>query len=207
MSYQGPIHRPYDTAHGELDYDSFAWDVGCLGIVLCQEFQVRLALYVLAGDLTSARSAQHLTRTLPFLAPLFDKMVAHDVHRRFTAQEALQFFESCVTTVPSEAMAVFPNRAPRPRPTYEAYDRWAAVPPQLVREWGHLREVPVSGVQSFLRHTCKTRSWAGPTLRFVRRVLRLVVLGHRKIWTHLRSLLRSIHQQNGIPHGAGRSYL
>jgi hypothetical protein len=39
-SLEGTWHRPYDTAHGELDYDPFAWDVGSLGILFCERFQV-----------------------------------------------------------------------------------------------------------------------------------------------------------------------
>jgi hypothetical protein len=40
-SYCGLVmHRPYDTAQGEFDYDPFAWDVACLGIMLRNRFQV-----------------------------------------------------------------------------------------------------------------------------------------------------------------------
>jgi hypothetical protein len=31
----------YDTFQGELDYDPFAYDVGALGMLLCEQFQVR----------------------------------------------------------------------------------------------------------------------------------------------------------------------
>jgi hypothetical protein len=41
MSFQGVVtNRPQAIAEGEIDYDPFAWDVGCLGIALCEEFQV-----------------------------------------------------------------------------------------------------------------------------------------------------------------------
>ena len=42
MSFDGGLNQPHDTRQGELDYDPFAFDVGCLGVLLCGEFQVRV---------------------------------------------------------------------------------------------------------------------------------------------------------------------
>jgi hypothetical protein len=39
---------------------------------------------------------QHLTKDVPMLAPLFDKMTTRNVPSRFTAAEALQFLEKLV---------------------------------------------------------------------------------------------------------------
>jgi hypothetical protein len=41
MSDVGSVDRPYDISQGEFDYDPFAWDVACLGMVFCRQFQVR----------------------------------------------------------------------------------------------------------------------------------------------------------------------
>lgn len=41
LSFQGTFNRPHDTMQGELDYDPFAFDVGCLGVMFCNMFHVR----------------------------------------------------------------------------------------------------------------------------------------------------------------------
>jgi len=41
LSWDGTMNQPHDTSQGELDYDPFAFDVGCLGVLFCQKFQVR----------------------------------------------------------------------------------------------------------------------------------------------------------------------
>ena len=41
LSWAGGGDQPNDTSQGELDYDPFAYDVGCLGVLFCHEFQVR----------------------------------------------------------------------------------------------------------------------------------------------------------------------
>jgi hypothetical protein len=44
-SFQGQLRGyPHDTEQGECDYDPFAWDVACLGIALCDKFQVGRSL-------------------------------------------------------------------------------------------------------------------------------------------------------------------
>lgn len=40
FSWIGGIDAPDDTTHGELDYDPFAFDVGCLGLVFDRYFEV-----------------------------------------------------------------------------------------------------------------------------------------------------------------------
>ena len=32
--------QPFDTMQGELDYDAFAYDIGALGALFCEKFQV-----------------------------------------------------------------------------------------------------------------------------------------------------------------------
>ncbi|RDB28644.1 hypothetical protein Hypma_014866 [Hypsizygus marmoreus] len=72
-----PGFTPLDTTQGEFDFDPFAWDVCGMSMTLCYEFQ-------------------HLVPDVPILAPLLDKMVMRDPARRFTASEALRFFEEVV---------------------------------------------------------------------------------------------------------------
>ena len=46
MSWHGGSNQPKDTAQGELDYDPFAFDVGCLGVLFCDAFQVRAVVMI-----------------------------------------------------------------------------------------------------------------------------------------------------------------
>jgi hypothetical protein len=41
-SFDGSGYHPYDTAQGEYDYNPFAFDVGTLGVVFCEHYQVRV---------------------------------------------------------------------------------------------------------------------------------------------------------------------
>jgi hypothetical protein len=107
---------------------------------------------------------QHLTGTMPFLAPLLDKMVAHDVRRRFTAEEALSFFEAHAASVPRDARVA----KPADFASWNGYDRWAPLPTVLVQEWCHLREQRPSRTTLLLRRVCE-RSWAERLIRAMRR--------------------------------------
>ncbi|KAK0191639.1 hypothetical protein F5146DRAFT_1049701 [Armillaria mellea] len=64
----------HDTRQGEHDYDPFAFDVALLEYLFCRHFQ-------------------HLTPYEPMLAPLLNRTVTRTVSKRFTAAEALRFFE------------------------------------------------------------------------------------------------------------------
>ncbi|KAG6808881.1 hypothetical protein H0H92_002482 [Tricholoma furcatifolium] len=99
--------RPSDTLQGEIDFDPFAFDVGILGVLFCHEFQ-------------------QLTPDVPMLAPLFDMMVTRDIPRRFTASEALSFFEEKVVPRTSEGkLKLTPfRRGPHRFQKYDRYDRW-----------------------------------------------------------------------------------
>ncbi|TDL23487.1 hypothetical protein BD410DRAFT_721283 [Rickenella mellea] len=69
-----PWFHPPDVLQGELDYDPFALDVGCMGNVFSSEFEVLVPL-------------------IPRLGPLFDRMTTHNIRDRFTAAQALEFCE------------------------------------------------------------------------------------------------------------------
>jgi hypothetical protein len=46
LSREGPFVYVYDTRQGELDYDPFAYDIACLGELLCVKFQVCTKVYI-----------------------------------------------------------------------------------------------------------------------------------------------------------------
>jgi hypothetical protein len=166
MSDVGSIYdRPHDTAQGEFDFDPFAWDVACLGIVFCTEFQVRSVFHIPLPGMPR-HCSQHLTGAVPFLAPLLDKMVAHDVHRRFTAEDALAFLEIHAASAPHDARVAEPTDIAAP---YETYDRWAPLPTALVQDWSHLREQCPSRVTLLLRRVCERSIWAERLIRAIRR--------------------------------------
>ena len=48
LSWDGGSNQPHDTTQGELDYDPFAFDVSCLGVLFCDQFQVCLLHLVLS---------------------------------------------------------------------------------------------------------------------------------------------------------------
>ncbi|KAK0445394.1 kinase-like domain-containing protein [Armillaria borealis] len=112
-----------DTAQGEHDYDPFTFDVALPGFQFCQSFQ-------------------HLPPYAPCLAPLLDMMVTHDYKRRFTASEALKFFEDMYPLLPEEQLQAFPPMLPHPE-DHETFDRWKDLPPDLTKRWASYREPPL----------------------------------------------------------------
>ena len=52
LSFDGGLNQPHDTRQGELDYDPFAFDVGCLGVLFCEEFQVCFFLFPVLCNLS-----------------------------------------------------------------------------------------------------------------------------------------------------------
>ncbi|KAJ3498913.1 hypothetical protein NMY22_g19557 [Coprinellus aureogranulatus] len=117
--------QPNDTDPDDPNstYDPFAFDVGCMGIV-----------FLLTLDYVKGYTAE-----IPFLAPLLDNMTTKDVPRRFTAGEALLFFETHLKETPIEAL-MKPYSSDIPTGSYEEYDRWSAIPSALAQHWAEYRE-------------------------------------------------------------------
>ncbi len=168
-AYFGTWERPPDVAQGEYEYNPFAYDVGSVGRILCVEFQVCCFTIRLCPLLLILK--KHLTPFIPMLAPLLDGMVRRDVSSRLTAAQALDFFEQLLPTADLEG-------CPPPPPVtyldeddgyawYETYDRWADLPDQFVRQWGHLREPPVPRATRILRWMCR-RVWLASVIRGLR---------------------------------------
>ncbi|CAK5265989.1 unnamed protein product [Mycena citricolor] len=120
---------------GEYDYDPFAADVSILGGYLCSDLQYH-------------------TPYVPILAPLFDGMLHWHVPSRLTAPQALELFRSL--------RAEYSDLDSKPLPAIQdrfihvsEYDRWAGLPDDFVRRWGHLRTPPVPWTRAFLRRICR----------------------------------------------------
>ncbi|PIL33394.1 hypothetical protein GSI_04014 [Ganoderma sinense ZZ0214-1] len=79
------MYKPLDVSLGESQYNPFAFDVAMLGNM----FRAYLSEAI---------------PTLPALAALFDGMTTHVVSRRFSADEALDFFKSNIQLLPQEVL-------------------------------------------------------------------------------------------------------
>ncbi|KAF8968979.1 kinase-like domain-containing protein [Flammula alnicola] len=143
LSWWGTFNQPHDTAQGEFDYNPFSYDVGMLGVEFCNRFQ-------------------HFAREIPMLAPLLDRMTTRDLRRRFTAAEALQFFEdmrSQLTDVQLETFEYPPHY--EDFKYYDEYDRWQHVPPDFAAKWAAYREPPLPFTIKVIR-TITLSEWFPP---------------------------------------------
>ncbi|KAF9553895.1 hypothetical protein CPC08DRAFT_697238 [Agrocybe pediades] len=130
----GTFNVTMDYAQGELEYNPFITDVGCLGALFSDYFQ----------DVIPA---------LPFLAPFIDMLTTHKLRQRFTASEALAFLEDyCGSLSEEELKKPTPKHDPEYyRLAYYEHDRWASVPPHLAKKWANYREPPLSWKTKLLR--------------------------------------------------------
>ena len=87
------------------------------------------------------------------LAPLFDRMTTHDLTRRFTADEALDFFQNEYSILREEQL----NRPVTPDCGGSSFDYWDHMPPYLAEKWAHHRTPPVPLSYPVLRWLCKRR--------------------------------------------------
>ncbi|PPQ86316.1 hypothetical protein CVT25_005617 [Psilocybe cyanescens] len=120
-----------DTDAGEFDYSPFVFDVGAMGALICNRFQ-------------------HASLDLPMLAPLLDRMTTWDLDRRFTASEALQFFEERKSELTEEQLQADLYEA-QIRFRYDNYDRWEGLPLDFVEKWKAYRTAPLPWHLRFLR--------------------------------------------------------
>ena len=162
-------YRPPDLDLGQHDYDPFAYDVGCLGNMFRDNFSVSSHRYREICTKCSTRM-QEIVAVFPLLAPLFDKMTTRVVSQRFTAEEALAFFERAVDTLPS-------NLLPSPvtitgASTAIGYtgSYWNSLPSDFCDRWLLYRSPPPSWTDKVLLHIFRTDiGWN--ILHYVRRKL------------------------------------
>ena len=87
------------------------------------------------------------------LAPLFDKMTTHDLKRRFTAEEALEFFQNEYSELTEEQLGC--------RTYYDidrsSFDCWDCIPLHLAVKWACHRTPPVPPSYPVLCWLCKRR--------------------------------------------------
>ncbi|KAG6887184.1 hypothetical protein C0995_000582 [Termitomyces sp. Mi166 len=149
-----PDQRPDDTHQGEIDFNPFAFDVGMLGVLFCTEFQ-------------------HLVTLAPMLAPLFDMMTTRNITRRFTASEALKFFEEQIEPL-TPGLEKIGCRPLAHTGRYDAFDRWKDLDPEFVKKWAEFREPPVPRHIRTLRTFCE-RLWGWRLVHRIRHLGRFIV--------------------------------
>nr|VWO98560.1 Oligoribonuclease (EC [Ganoderma boninense] len=118
------LYKPLDVWLGETLYNPFAFDVGTLGNL----FRAHLFEAV---------------PMVPALAALFDGMTTHVVSRRFSAEEALDFFRNNVDSPPQEVLetqvTLGINYDMMLRP--ELY--WSKLAPPAQAHWSRFRAPPL----------------------------------------------------------------
>ncbi|KDR82382.1 hypothetical protein GALMADRAFT_57318, partial [Galerina marginata CBS 339.88] len=161
----GTFARIKDTYQGELDYNPFVFDVGNVGVTFCRLYQ-------------------HLTKEIPLLAPLLDKMTARDLDRRFTASEALRFFEDMTSQLSQSELEVqTPQRERGEQLSYDLYDRWSRVPADFARKWEIYKEPPLPWTTKVLCWLCERR-WGHYIVAIIRRFLSGMISFPRQVHTH-----------------------
>jgi hypothetical protein len=90
------------------------------------------------------------------LAPLLDKMTFRDVANRFTAAEALQFFEEMYSGLTEDQLEFKEFTNPLGYTFYDNYDRWRDLPEDFRRKWAAYRQPPLSLTTRALRAICNT---------------------------------------------------
>ncbi|TDL14140.1 hypothetical protein BD410DRAFT_699639, partial [Rickenella mellea] len=119
LAEQGaPWFHPPDVLQGELDYDPFAFDVGCMGNLFLGEFE-------------------YLVPLIPRLGPLFDRMTTHNIPDRLTAAQALEFCDKIRAGLsPMELAVPIPEHTYSHHPTRRsAYSNILTSLPSRILRW------------------------------------------------------------------------
>ncbi|PFH47061.1 hypothetical protein AMATHDRAFT_68490 [Amanita thiersii Skay4041] len=148
--YRLPIQYSFEGSHlgpafecvlAPIDYNPFTYDVFCMGRLLCYELQ-------------------YITELAPLLAPLLDMMLTPNEKKRFTAEQALEFFEKLRSEMSQEELKrQIPGDLPA-TPAWHKFDRWRNLPRRFVETWSCYRQYPPSLPQRLLRKLCTyDRGW------------------------------------------------
>ncbi|KAF9474164.1 hypothetical protein BDN70DRAFT_816162 [Pholiota conissans] len=160
-SFDGTWPHPYDTAAGEFEYNPFAFDVACLG---------------------------HYSLHLPMLAPLLDRMTTWEIDKRFTAAEALQFFELMRSELTEEQLSIKEYESEQFVP-YELYDRWRGLPEDFTQKWALYRQPPVPLVMRILRHIYFSHYLPNHVIPSIRRFFSRLTCIPSSVWARFTDLL------------------
>lgn len=127
-----------DVLQGELDYNPFSYDVGTLGAVFCESYQVGYSQDTWTSFFLFS-CYQKYTTQIPMLAPFLDRMITRDATKRSTAAEALEFLDNIIQNA-TEAQLLIPEDPNSYAGHYETYDRWKGLPADFQEKWAAYRE-------------------------------------------------------------------
>ncbi|PIL33379.1 hypothetical protein GSI_03999 [Ganoderma sinense ZZ0214-1] len=125
------MYKPLDVSLGESQYNPFAFDVAMLGNM----FRAYLSEAI---------------PTLPALAALFDGMTTHVVSRRFSADEALDFFKSNIQLLPQEVLVAPVTLEFDYEMMYHPERYWSKLAPPVQARWNQFRAPPLPRWWHFL---------------------------------------------------------
>lgn len=106
------------------------------------------------------------------LAPLLDKMLTWDISSRFTASEALDFFEAMYAQATPKQLATLPPEPTPDQQDWETHDRWNGLPADFVEKWKSFRIPKPPLITRMLRKICK-RPWLHLVVISIRRAARM----------------------------------
>lgn len=187
--------RPYGVLEGELEFNPFLYDVGCLGIFFCEELQVRLSLIQCNTQTQCSNKYQHLSRCTPFyfLAPLLDGMVTADLNKRLSAVEALSFFKAEKEKLTEDELNLRVDAAVAGEARvhyWRTYDRWAHVPPELKKRWKHYQMTKPSWFGRFIRRVIESSDHGAFIVYKVRRFERLIQTSFQSAFYYIQFLYK-----------------
>ena len=124
------------------------------------------------------------------LAPLLDKMTTRDISRRFTAAEALHFFEVLRSDMTETQLSVTEYPAETSY-SYDQHDRWVGLPVGFQQKWAAYREPAIPFVTKFLRSICYDTKYNFPAMfvRSIRLFCSTLILGQRSLRDRLARFL------------------
>jgi hypothetical protein len=117
------------------------------------------------------------------LAPFLDRMTTRNIPLRFSASEALQFFEKFVPDIPKNVMGLQFQRGSKV--LYDNWDRWEGLPYDFIEKWKDFREPPIPYSTSVLRWICSFEA-----MRYIVPALRLFFFRIFSVPSHIRLFLR-----------------
>lgn len=107
------------------------------------------------------------------LAPLLDMMTTRNISRRFTASEALTFFEEQVQPLTTRLENIACRRLRKYPTRYDEFDRWQYLDPEFKEKWAKFREAPVPFHIRMLRKICG-RPWRWNLVNWVRYLAQVI---------------------------------
>lgn len=126
-----PKFHPPGCELGPVDYNPFAFDVGCLGMMFLYHFSVRpTSIHFRSQKVERYNCAQSVIPTVPLIAPLCASMTTHIVEQRFTAAQALSFFDTHANLISEEQLAAKVTLMPSYEPMWNPKIYWSLLSPK-----------------------------------------------------------------------------